>query len=223
MLRLIFNESGIDWVKILLADDHALFSEGFALLIKQYLPQAECLVASSFQGLHQLLEAHDDVDLLLVDWNMPGMQGLTSIRYLQQHYQSLPICVISAEESPAQIELVLKTGISGYIPKSLDGDLMRLAMEKMLAGEVYKPPLHQPFSAFGYAKTFVNSVNTCQLTKRQLEVLSLLAVGWSDKAISRELGVTPLTLRSHLKEIFRRLEVNNRMEAANKARQLGFF
>lgn len=210
-------------MKILLADDHALFSGGFVLLLKQFLPDAQCLVANNFQGLNQLLEVHEDVDLLLVDWNMPGMQGLTSIRFLQQRYLSLPICVISAEESRAQIDLVLKTGISGYIPKSLDGELMQAAINKMLMGEVFNPPLHQPFSYVGHdEKVSKQILNALLLTKRQTEVLALLAVGWSDKAISRELGVTPLTLRSHLKEIFKRLDVKNRTEAANKAREFGF-
>ena len=210
-------------MKILLADDHALFSGGFVLLLKQFLPDAQCFIASDFQGLNQLLDVHDDVDLLLVDWHMPGMQGLTSIRFLQQRYLSLPICVISAEESRPQIDLVLKTGISGYIPKSLDGDLMQVAIKKMLLGEVFTPPLHQPFSYIGHGeKTSTRILNELMLTKRQSEVLTLLAVGWADKAISRELGITPLTLRSHLKEIFKRLDVKNRTEAANKARQFGF-
>ena len=210
-------------MKILLADDHALFSGGFVLLLRQFLPEAQCLIANNFQGLMQLLEVHDDVDLLLVDWHMPGMQGLTSIRFLQQHYQSLPICVISAEESRGQIDLVLKTGISGYIPKSLDGELMQAAIKKMLMGEVFNPPLHQPFSYVSREEKLAKlTLNELVLTKRQIEVLSLLAVGQADKMISRELGITPLTLRSHLKEIFKRLKVNNRLEAANKARELGF-
>lgn len=209
-------------MKILLADDHALFSGGFVLLLKQFLPDAQCLIANHFQGLNQLLEVHDDVDLLLVDWHMPGMQGLTSIRFLQQHYQSLPICVISAEESRTQIDLVLKTGISGYIPKSLDGELMQAAIKKMLMGEVFNPPFHQPFSYVGRDEKASKLIfNELMLTKRQMEVLALLAVGWADKAISRELGITPLTLRSHLKEIFKRLDVKNRTEAANKAREFG--
>lgn len=210
-------------MNILLADDHALFSGGFVLLLKQFLPDAQCLIANSFQGLNRLLEVHDDVDLLLVDWNMPGMQGLTSLRFLQQQYQSLPICVISAEESRTQIDLVLKTGISGYIPKSLDGDAMQAAIKKMLMGEVFTPPLHQPFSYVGRDEKAANLMrNALMLTKRQTEVLVLLAEGLADKTISRELGITPLTLRSHLKEIFKRLDVNNRLEAANKARALGF-
>ena len=204
-------------MKILLADDHALFRDGFSLLLKQYEPGAQCLTVAGFEEALGLLSDHPDLELVMLDYNMPGMRGGHSVAAVQRVQPGLPVCILSGEESRDLMASLLAAGASGFIPKSASPQVMMSAVRLMLAGGVYVPPemvAPSPSAAFSHGRTL-------GITDRQQDILRLLAEGKPNKFICRELGLSEGTVKTHLNALYRSLGVENRTEAAIKARQLG--
>ena len=224
-------------MKIILADDHALFRDGFALLLQQHAPDVQCFITCSFDEAMALLEAHPDTDLLMLDLNMPGMRGVTSVQAVLCAHPGLPLSILSGEESREQMEALLRAGASGYIPKALSSPVMISAIRLMLAGGVYVPPqvlaresgalAEQPDRRAGGVDRRADSGMrpessiAIQLSPRQQDILRLLAEGKPNKLICRELDLSEGTVKTHLNAIFRVLGVENRTEAAVKARLAG--
>lgn len=206
-------------MKLLLADDHALFREGFALLVQQQEPDVECLVAAELDGVLALLEAHADADLLLLDFNMPGMGSVEAVVALQRAQPGLPVCILSGEESRELISRLLAAGVAGYIPKSSSPQVMMSALQLILAGGVYVPP--QMVKPLAEAQPAPTQLPADVLTQRQRQILALLAQGKSNKLICRELNLSEGTVKTHLNALYRALGVENRTEAAMTARQMG--
>jgi DNA-binding NarL/FixJ family response regulator len=224
-------------MKIILADDHALFRDGFVLLLLQHAPDVQCFTARSFDEAMALLESHPDTDLLMLDLNMPGMRGVTSVQAVLRAHPGLPLSILSGEESREQMEALLRAGASGYIPKAASSPVMISAIRLMLAGGGYVPPqvlaresgaqIEQSDRRAGGEDRRADSVMrpessiAIQLSPRQQDILRLLAEGKPNKLICRELDISEGTVKTHLNAIFRVLGVENRTEAAVKARLAG--
>lgn len=206
-------------MKVILADDHALFRDGFALLLQQHEPDVQCRVADSFEDALAWLKTDPDADLLMLDLNMPGMHGAKSVEAVQQGYPGLPVVILSGEESRSQMEALLAAGASGYIPKSSTAPVMISAIRLVMAGGVYVPPQMVTSVCCSGNTAIPNS--SMHLTERQMEVLRLLARGLSNKLICRELDMSEGTLKTHINAIYRVLNVINRTEAALEAKRLG--
>lgn len=205
-------------MKIILADDHTLFRDGFVLLLKQLEADAEVITAGSLEEALEQARAHPDADLLLLDLQMPGMQGLVSVQAVMRDFPSLPVAILSASDSRQVMEALLAAGAAGFIPKSSSAQVMLSALKLILAGGVYLPAqlLDSGQGAAGAA-----AAKGGPLTPRQLDVLRLLCEGKSNKLICRELDLGEGTVKAHIAAIFRALNVNNRTEAALEARRLG--
>lgn len=206
-------------MKVILADDHALFRDGFALLLKQHIPEAECVIAQTFDEALARLDDAGEVDLLLLDLGMPGMQGVKSIETVQARHAGLPIVILSAEEARQTMEALLAAGVAGFIPKASSAAVMVSAIRLILAGGVYVPP--QVVAAGEPVRRPAVAVGAMHLTQRQHEVLRLLAKGLPNKLICRELDMSEGTLKTHVNAIYRVLNVINRTEAALEAKRLG--
>lgn len=206
-------------MKALLADDHVLFRDGFALLLQQFEAGTSCLTCGSLDDALALLENHRDADLLFLDLNMPGMQGANSVEKVRQAYPDLPIIILSGEESRSQMTALLAAGAAGYIPKSSSAAVMISAIRLVLAGGIYVPAQLLGSAA---EKTALPAGEgpPIQLTERQTEVLRLLAAGKPNKTICRELRMSEGTVKAHINAIYRQLDVVNRTEAALAAQRL---
>jgi DNA-binding NarL/FixJ family response regulator len=209
-------------MKLIVADDHTLFRNGMALLLKG---QCDCEIWEG-DGLDAALaevEAHADVDLALLDLHMPGMNGVEGIRRFKARHPKLPVIILTGAEEPQQIQDVLSAGASGFIPKSSTSAVMLSAIRLVLSGGTYIPPqllsavsaAAHPGVAVGYERV------PAQLTERQMQVLRLLAEGKPNKAICRELNIEEGTVKAHVATLFRALDVTNRTEAAIVAKQKG--
>lgn len=206
-------------MKIILADDHILFRDGFVLLLKQLEADAEVITAGSLGEALERVGEHPDADLLLLDLQMPGMQGVASVREVLRAYPSLPVAILSASDSRQAMETLLAAGASGFIPKSSSAQVMLSALKLILAGGVYLPAqLLDPGQA-GVAGG--SAAKAASLTPRQLDVLRLLCEGKSNKSICRALHLGEGTVKAHIAAIFRALHVNNRTEAVLEAKRLG--
>lgn len=199
-------------LKILVADDHPLFREGIRHFLMNLEAEVTILEAENLQKALATLQENLDIDLILLDLIMPGMNGLEGLRALEECNPAVPIIILSASEDPEDIAKTLAHGVMGYIPKSSNSATVVAAIRQVLAGEIYKPAILCKQERY----------QTCeQLTHRQQEVLRLMVEGLSNKAIADKLFVSERTVKHHIAAIFRMLDVENRMQAMAKIRKLG--
>jgi len=206
-------------MKLLIVDDHAILREGLAALLQQLGPDTVVLQAGDVaQGLAQV-DAHPDLDLVLLDLALPGMGGLPAIREFGARRPGLPVIVLTSTEAPETARSALMSGALGYVPKSASPQTLLSAVRLVLGGDVYIPPL-----VLGGPRPALPAEPGApppQLTPRQREVLRLLAAGLSNKAIGRAMGLSDKTVKAHITAVFRALNVVNRTQAATIAQRDG--
>ncbi|MFP5417799.1 MAG: response regulator [Gammaproteobacteria bacterium] len=200
-------------MKTLLADDHPLMREGVRQVLAQLEPEVEIVDAHDYPSLFAQTAAHTDLDLAVVDLNMPGFVGMQGISQFRSRFPDVPLVVLSASESPHDIRSALEAGALGYIPKAASTAVMLSALRQVLSGDLYMPTclgdggLHTPAAAD------LEDLQHSGLTARQLEVARLLAQGCPNKAIAGMLSMSESTVKVHIAAIFRALRVTNRTEA----------
>jgi DNA-binding NarL/FixJ family response regulator len=211
-------------MKLILADDHTLFRNGLTLLLKAECPKCEIWEADTLDAALVQAEAHAEAEAVLLDLNMPGMNGVQGIRRFAELHPELPLVILTGAEEPRTINEVLSAGACGFIPKSSTPGVMLSAINLVLSGGTYIPPqlLSSPAIAANHsAVPKARERAQAQLTERQMQVLKLLAEGKPNKAICRELGIEAGTAKAHIASIFRALDAFNRTEAVAQAKQLG--
>lgn len=207
---------------ILTADDHALMREGIHIVLNRLENKFQLLSATNFNEVINHLNEIADIDLVLLDLNMPGEKPFTGLARVLSAAKGIPVIVLSASEDPADMQQSIELGAKGFIPKSSSNQILVAALELVLSGGMYFPP--QIFdSATGDKNSTRNQPGTVQasITRRQKEVLELIAKGKPNKEIGRTLGLSDGTVRTHVNAIFKLLDVNNRTQAGVKARKLG--
>lgn len=204
-------------MKILVADDHALIREALRHLLAQLDADLMVIEAPDCDGAHGAVAAHPDLDLMLLDLNLPGVGGLVLLPQLRADYPALPVVVLSALEDTATVREALARGAVGFIPKSSSNEVMLSALRLVLAGGRYLPPE----ALAGDGTTAPASSNEVVLTDRQREVLALMAQGKSNKQICRELNLAEATVKIHVTAILRALKVTSRAQAIVAVNRLG--
>ncbi len=198
-------------LKVLIADDHRLMLEA----IRQALEPAEdvTIVAETEFGAKVLpLIARTNPDIVVLDLNMPGMDGLTCIYRIRTRYPNVKTVVLSAYDDSEHVHAALRHGASAYISKKVNPADLPSALRQVADGSVYYTLL-APVEEDASAKA--------ALTDRELAMLKALARGLSNHSIGKELWVTEQTVKFHLTNIYRKLGVGNRTEAARYAYQHG--
>lgn len=203
--------------RIVIADDHPLFRDALRLAVSQTVVDGEIAEADSFDALCARLRASADIDLVLLDLNMPGMNGLSGLLYLRAEFAAVPIVVVSANENPRVVRRALDLGAVGYIPKSAAATAIRDAIGALLAGGAWVPPALDARLPDSDA-ALVALLNT--LTPQQSRVLMLLSEGLPNKQIAHAMQVTEATIKAHVSAILHKLGVDNRTQAVIVARQL---
>lgn len=208
-------------MKILLADDHDLFRAGLGMVLGELGADTRLLQAASLDAAIHCAEAEPDLDLALLDLNMPAMNGTAGLQRFREQFPDVPVVIVSGSDELSDVQQVLGAGASGFIHKSTAPPVMLSALRLVLSGGVYVP-LHamqrEPDKAASPSPAHRGWASG--LTARQREVLCLLAVGKPNKVIARELALSEGTVKIHLSAIFRVLDVNNRTEAVLAAQQL---
>lgn len=204
-------------MKILHADDHSLFREGLGFFLKLLDPGVVTLEAGNVQAALDKLALEAPVDLMLLDLEMPGMNGIEGFHTIRRRHPQLPVVIVSGLNDLRVIRALLDGGARGYIPKLAQSEQLMDALRRVLRGEIYVPDaLFMPASRQG-----IGNEKAEALTTRQREILPLLAEGMPNKQIASTLGVTEGTIKQHLKELFKRLGASNRIQAVKEARRLG--
>lgn len=205
--------------RIVIADDHPMFRDALRLAIMNALPGAEIVEAGTLGGVTAELEEGPTVDLVLLDLNMPGMQGFAGLVYLCAQHPEMPVAVISANEEPRVIRRAIDAGASGYIPKSVRSDDMRAALRALCKGEVWVPPGVDLDGAVPDEDAALTA-RVASLTPQQLRVLMMLNDGLVNKQIAYELGVSEGTVKAHVSAILQKLGVISRTQAVILIQQL---
>lgn len=200
--------------KILIADDHPLFREALQQAIKNHFGKLLVPSCGSFSSLQKMLLEHDDADLILLDLHIPGAVGFSTLHYLGISHPVIPVAIISANEEPQVMSRAIRYGASGFIPKSLSIEVIIAAVENIMDGEVWMPETYvcQPHAAETVNDEFLQRLSV--LTPKQFRVLMMLVEGRTNSEIADECFVTIATIKAHLGEIYKKLEVSNRTQAA---------
>ncbi len=203
---------------ILLIDDHPLYRDALRPVIRQLARRVNIFEASCIADAFRLIDEQSALDLVLLDLGLPDGGGLKSLLPVSQLLPDTPIVVISACENHDLVIHLLNAGARGYIPKSADSEVIKNALLLVLSGETYIPSV-----ALGRLSgtTVVGIEADAVLTRRQDEVLQLLARGYSNKQIAKALNIAETTVRAHVSDILHHLHAHNRTDAVVKAQQLG--
>ena len=213
-------------MKILLADDHALFREGMHHIVRQLDEKVDILDAGSFSDAMTAAEKNPDLDLALLDLKMPDSHGVDAVGVFHANHPDIPLVVVSGTDYRSSIEHAMNSGAMGFISKASTSKDMLQALRIVLGGGIYLPPQLLQHALSGMDDGGKNGrswrINKFGLTARQMEVLQHLAKGLSNKDIALAVGLAEGTIKIHVAAIFQALRVNNRGEAARAALSLGF-
>lgn len=210
---------------ILLIDDHTLFREALRHVLKQL--DAGVLVheaANISEAAHWIANLRN-LDLVLLDIELPGVDGLTALPNLRGLAPTVPIVVLSGSETSQHVRAALDKGAAGYIPKSCSGHEMLSALQTVLQGDIYMPPRllgNLDTTELGEARPEPGNGCPAPLTVRQIEVLELMAQGLPNKSIARRLNLAEGTVKLHVAAILRALNARNRTQAVTEAARLGY-
>jgi len=198
--------------RLLIADDHPLFRGALREAVHGLLDRADVAEAGSFEQVVEQLEAGGDVDLILLDLQMPGVRGFSGLMYLRAQYPSLPVAIVSANDDPVVIRRCVEFGAAGFLPKTLGVEALRAAIASVLAGEMWTPP-DVELAGTTDAETAALIRRLATLTPQQVRVLMMLSGGLLNKQIAYELGVSEATIKAHVSAILQKLGVDSRTQA----------
>lgn len=214
--------------KILLADDHPLFREAIINVIQNSFPGCETLETEDLESALEIAQKEEDLDLILLDLNMPGMNGLNGLITLRNDLPTVPVVIVSAEEDKQIVLQAITYGAVGFITKSSPRDQMTDALQQILAGNVYLPSDIIRSSQPDNRRTQRKDENQIppellsSLTRRQLLVLERMSKGESNKQIAYNLNIAETTVKAHVSAILRKLGVHNRIQAVLSAGNIDF-
>jgi DNA-binding NarL/FixJ family response regulator len=196
-----------------IADDHPLFRNALLEVINQHFDDTTISESSDLESTLKALENNSEIDLLLLDLHMPGSQDLFGLIAVREKFPSIPVAVISANESPSIINRAIGHGASGYIPKSASAEVLHEAIQSVVDGERWLPRHISPHITPITQEEKSLAAKVATLTPQQYRVLCYLREGWLNKQIGFELSVTEATIKAHITAIFRKLGVTNRTQA----------
>jgi two-component system, NarL family, nitrate/nitrite response regulator NarL len=202
-------------MKVLLADDHDLVRETLAVYLMRE-PGIEISTAADFQTVTKKIKSEGQFDLVLLDYNMPGMNGLQGLAKALELTNGRPVAIISGSAKRSVAEEALAAGAMGFLPKSMAARSLIHAIRFMAAGEKYAP------IDFMSTKEGNDNPLAAQLTKREIEVLNGLMKGHSNKEIARDADLQEVTVKLHVKTLCRKIDARNRTHAAMIAKEAGF-
>ena len=215
-------------MKYLIVDDHALVAGALTLLLEDRDPEADVHTATTADAALELVDREGDADLLILDLSLPGVTGTELMEEIVRRQPMLKILVVSGLADQESIMRVLQLGAAGFVPKSLDTELLSSAIDFVLKGGVYIPSkLLTESQKDGFFTRTAARLKTPEaapphLTDRQLDVLAQLAKGAPIKRICRELDLSEGTVKTHVAAIYRSFGASNRTEALIAARRAGF-
>lgn len=210
-------------MKILVVDDHALVREGLCQVLQGLDPQqaTEVLQAATCTRALELAHFNPELDLVLLDYLLPDMNGLAALEIFGQRHPELPVVILSGSANPSVMQQAMELGAAGFITKSSLSDSLLNALRQILAGEIYRPASFSPLSEAmkGTQRTLTTPP---VLSPRQQDVLLLLLNGLTNRQICEELSLGTETVKFHVSNILRIFGASTRTQAALEAKRWGY-
>lgn len=204
-----------------------MIREAITSAIKGSFEGSTVAETEDLQGALSYAEENPETDLILLDLNMPGMDGLNGIINLRTAHPDIPVVVLSAEEDKNVVLKSVTYGAVGFITKSMPREKITEAIGQILQGQIYLPPdiIRKTGETGSKANDSSNRVDpdlVSTFTRRQLLVFEHMAKGQSNKEIAYELSIAETTVKAHVSAILRKLGVHSRLKAILCARDINF-
>ena len=205
-------------MKILIADDHVLLTDTLTMFLEEQ-GNVACSTATDLEGALAKIETEGPFDLIILDYNLSGMSGLSGLKKAIAYKGSQRVALISGTAARSVAEEALASGAAGFVPKTLSAKSLLNAVRFMAMGEQYAP------INFMTAEDEAKAQNPLaeKLSRRELQVLEGLSKGKSNKEIARDLDLQEPTIKLHVKTLYRKIGAGNRTQAALIARDAGLF
>jgi DNA-binding NarL/FixJ family response regulator len=201
----------------IVADDHPMVRDALALALRAAFPKAEVALAGTLDEASGAIAARPDVDLVVLDLDMPGMQGLAGVSALRANYPSAPLVIVSATRNAAAMRQVVEMGAAGFIPKSAPMEEIIASVRAVMRGEIVLPP------SAGDALSSTDAdlaTRAARMTPQQHRVFALMAEGKPNKIIAYDMQIGEATVKAHVTEILRKMGVHSRTQAIVLAQRL---
>lgn len=193
--------------KLLIIEDHVLVREGLLQTLRGLVRGAAPMGASDSNVAMSLLAANPDIELIILDLMLPGLNGWSFLGVLRKRYPAIPVVVLTALQDRETVRKALRLGASGFVTKASTSETLIAALKRVLAGEIHVPEEYLPLEDGPVKDAKVH------FTPTQTRVLDLLTEGYSNQQIADLLGITVGTVKLHLVSIFKVLNVNSRAQA----------
>ncbi len=203
-----------DKIEIIIADDHMMIREGLKQLLELDGTMKVIAEANDGEECLNLLNKKIHPDILLLDINMPKKNGIEVLEYIKQNKIPVKVLILTVHNEVEYLLKAVDIGIDGYLLKDSSYDELKEAIDVVISGNTYiqpslLPALNESMEDYALDKEKIEC-----LTKRELDVLRLISEGCSNKKISDELTISERTVKNHISHIFRKIDVEDRTQAA---------
>ena len=200
-------------IKLVIADDHSMIREGLKQLLE--LDENIKVVAEAADGIEAIEKLKDyNVDVLLLDINMPNMNGLDTLMNIKKNNIDVKVLILTIHNEVDYLIKAVEIGCDGYVLKDSDSNLLRKAIYTVYEGEKFIQPSLTPVLNAGLASKVEIDEKLNELTRREVEVLKLIAEGLFNKEIASKLDISERTVKNHVSNIFKKIDVSDRTQAA---------
>ena len=208
-------------MKVLIVDDHALFRDGLSLQLEKINSEFIILQASNFNQALRFAETDSAISMIVMDLDMPDINWQEALKELKNKAPNAKFVVVSAKDDASVIRQSLELGVSGFISKRSEPEVLNKALQLVLDGGTYLPSSVLQPSPSTIVQDRKYSGTAKSLTNRQNQVLNLVAQGLSNKQIAYEMGVSEATVKLHINALLRSVGATNRTQAVIMAQKMG--
>ena len=194
--------------KVVLADDHQFLLDGIMTILKE-MPSVE-IVATAQNGFELMdVVARQKPELVILDLNMPGFDGLQCLKKIKNDFSETKVLILTNYSQPELVEDVKQIGADGYLIKNSSAAELKSAVTSVLSGGKYYPAANELKSVADDSYFFDEFLKKYQLTKREVEIIRMVCREMSTKEIATQLYLSELTINTHRRNVFRKLEIKN--------------
>ena len=207
-------------MKYLIIDDHQLFFEGIKYALKKIDDDLEFLYAANGEHGLLLIKEHSDIDMILLDLDLPDIKGVNLLEIFLKENNPIPTIMISASQNPVDAYNAIQYGALGFICKNMKEEEIINAVKTAQSGNIYLPPDWQEFiKNMGDTNNYLQ--RKMRVTPRQMEVLTIMSKGLSNKEIATQLSLTEHTIKLHVRSLLQIMNTPNRTACIHEAIKMG--